>query len=80
MWFLYIIYSSSIDRYYVGVSSDITIRIERHNAGWGRYTKRGIPWVLKYKEEYESKSDAIKRENEIKRKKSRIYIESLISV
>ena len=79
MWYVYIIYSESIDRYYVGSTSNIELRLERHNAGWGRYTKRGIPWVLKYKEEFETKSEAIKRENEIKRMKSRIYIEELIS-
>lgn len=55
MWKVYIIYSEKIDRYYTGVTDDIGWRLERHNQGWGRYTKRGIPWKLVYSEEYKSK-------------------------
>ena len=39
----------------------------------------GIPWKIVYKEKYNTKSEAMKREYEIKRKKSRKYIESLIN-
>ncbi|GEM_PF-4612402 len=43
MWYVYIIYSKKIDRYYVGVTEgDLRWRIERHNMGWGRYTKRSL--------------------------------------
>ena len=77
-WFVYIIYSPSIDKYYVGHTDNLDWRLERHNAGWGKFTKRGIPWKLVYFEEFETKSEAIKRENQIKRKKSRKYIEKLI--
>jgi putative endonuclease len=79
MWFVYIIYSKKIDRYYVGYTDGPECRLERHNNGWGKYTKRGVPWNLKYSESFQSKSEAIKREREIKRKKSRKYIEGLIS-
>jgi putative endonuclease len=46
--------------------------------GWGKYTKRGIPWELVYCEKFKTKTEALKREREIKRKKSRKYIEGLI--
>ena len=46
--------------------------------GWGRYTRKGIPWKIVYQEKYSNKTEALKREREIKRKKSRIYIEELI--
>ncbi len=78
MYFTYIIYSKSIDRYYVGYTHDLKLRLERHNSGWSRSTKSGMPWELVYQEKFETKSEAIKRENEIKRKKSRKYIEGLI--
>ena len=68
-----------IDKYYVGYTDDLEWRLERHNSGWGKYTKRGVPWELTYIESFQSKSEAIKREREIKRKKSRKYIEGLIS-
>ena len=79
MWFVYITYSNKIDRYYVGYTDDLEWRLERHNGGCGKYTKRGVPWKLVYTESFQSKSEAIKREREIKRKKSRKYIEGLIS-
>ena len=78
MWYVYIIYSKKIDKYYVGITDDLEWRLERHNAGWGKYTKRGIPWKIVYKENCESKPESLKREKEIKRKKSRKYIEWLI--
>ena len=70
---------SKIDRYYVGVSGELEIRLERHNKGTSRSTSRGTPvWKLEYEEKYPSRSEAMKRESYLKRMKSRIYIESLI--
>ena len=78
MWFCYIIYSKTIDKYHVGYTDDLDWRLKRHNQGWGRFTKKGIPWKLVYFEQFATKSRAIRRENEIKQKKSRRYIEGLI--
>ncbi len=78
MWKVYIIYSEKIDRYYTGINDDLIWRLKRHNQGWGRYTKRGLPWKVVYTEGFESKSEALKREREIKNRKSRKYIETLI--
>ena len=77
-WFVYILHSKIIDKYYVGSTDDLEWRLKRHNMGWGRFTKRGIPWELVYHENFDTKSEALKREKEIKNKKSRIYIENLI--
>jgi len=78
MWKVYILYSERIDHYYTGVTDDIQWRLERHNQGWGRFTKRGIPWKIVYTQNFDRKSDALKREREIKNRKSRKYIESLM--
>ena len=78
MWKVYILYSDKADRYYTGVTDDLPWRLERHNQGWGRYTKRGIPWEVVYIEKFETKSEALKREREIKERKSKNYIENLI--
>ncbi|MDP2036663.1 MAG: GIY-YIG nuclease family protein [Ignavibacteria bacterium] len=72
------LYSPSIDKYYTGYTENLGLRISRHNSRWGKFSSRGIPWKLVYNEEFENKSDAIKRENEIKSKKSKNYIENLI--
>ena len=53
-------------------------RLRRHNAGATPSTKSGRPWKIVYCEEHPSKSDALKRENYLKRMKSRTYLEGLI--
>ena len=79
MWFVYIIYSEKINGYYTGMTDNLEWRLFRHNDGWGKYTKRGIPWKIVYTETFLVKSAALKREREIKNKKSRKYIEELIA-
>jgi putative endonuclease len=79
MWQVYIIYSEKIDRYYTGSTENLSWRLERHNQGWGRYTKRGIPWKIVYTESFANKTDALSRERELKKLKSRKYIEQLIN-
>ncbi|MEN8193301.1 MAG: GIY-YIG nuclease family protein [Bacteroidota bacterium] len=78
MFITYILYSKSIDKYYIGYTNNLELRIKRHNNGWSKYSSKGIPWELVYSETFSSKSDAIKRENKIKKMKSRMYIENLI--
>ena len=78
MWYVYILYSKRLDKYYTGITDNLEWRLERHNQGWGRFTKGGIPWELVYFEKYQTKSEALKREKEIKSRKSRKYIENLI--
>jgi len=70
MWFVYILYSKSINKYYIGITDNLEWRLERHNQGWGRSTKGGIPWELVYFERYRIKQEALKREKKIKSKKS----------
>jgi putative endonuclease len=76
--FVYIIQSETSGRYYIGLTHDPKLRLGRHNEGWTRSTKGRGPWKLMYVEECEDKKMAIKREREIKGKKSKRYIEILI--
>ena len=77
-YYIYILYSETRDRYYIGSSEDIQQRLQRHNQGATKSTKSGRPWIIVYSEEFNNKTDSLKRENQIKKMKSRIYIESLI--
>ena len=79
MFIVYILYSSSIDKYYVGYTNDLERRLSEHNRKKGKYTDGGIPWHLVHKEEYEGKNGAMDREKFIKSQKSRQYILSIIS-
>lgn len=53
--------------YYTGWTNDIEKRVKTHNAGRGaKYTKTRLPVELVYYETFESKTEAQKREYEIK--------------
>tara|TARA_Y100000310_G_scaffold343708_1_gene452636 strand:- start:4941 stop:5189 length:249 start_codon:yes stop_codon:yes gene_type:complete len=53
--------------YYCGYSSDLEKRVKTHNEGKGaKYTKRRRPVKLVYSEDFETKSEAMKRELQIK--------------
>jgi len=75
---VYILYSPSIDTYYVGSTGNLEDRLKRHNAGRSTYTKRGVPWTLVYTKQFPTKADACREEYRIKAEKSRKYIEQLI--
>ena len=77
---VYIIYSPSRDKYYVGSSSDLlTERLRRHNSVHGGYTGHTGDWRLVYSEEWPETGSARKREMQIKKWKSRRMIEALIA-
>ncbi|MFH0733185.1 MAG: GIY-YIG nuclease family protein, partial [bacterium] len=64
--------------YYIGSTENIEDRLIRHNRGSSKFTSKAKDWILVYTEKYDTKSEAIKREYEIKRQKSRKYIERLM--
>ena len=52
---------------YTGYAKDIKARVAKHNEGKGaKYTKIRRPVELVYQETYSTKSEALKREYEIK--------------
>ncbi len=78
MYYVYILYSKEFDRYYVGQTNNLDLRIEKHNNREVSSTKFYVPWELKYFEQYETRGEAMKCENFIKSKKSRKFIGYLI--
>jgi putative endonuclease len=75
---VYIIQSQSSGRFYVGSTQDVQARLARHNQGRSSYTKAQRPWHLIYTEQFESRSEALNREYEIKKRKSKSFIETLV--
>ena len=79
-YLVYIIYSAQINKFYIGYTAgDINVRLRKHNTNHKGYTGKKLDWILKHIEEFTIKQDALEREKEIKRWKSRIKIEQLIS-
>jgi len=62
-------YSKSLEKYYTGQTKDMPNRLKKHNSGYELSTKSGIPWELKYMEEFETRGEAIKREYKLNPKK-----------
>jgi len=62
--------------YYTGITTDITRRLEEHNHSpkGAKYTRARRPVSLKYHEEHPDKSQALKREREIKQMKRSVKI------
>ncbi|MFC0427271.1 GIY-YIG nuclease family protein [Chryseobacterium scophthalmum] len=81
MCFCYILYSKSLDKYYVGSSSsceDLQERLRKHLSNHKGHTSKVKDWIIVYFEEFPDKSSAYKRELQIKSWKSKIKISELI--
>ncbi len=59
---VYILKSLKDDGFYYGYTLDLVKRLERHNTGLVRSTKSRTPFVVHYTEEYQTKTEALKRE------------------
>ncbi len=79
MHFVYILYSPSRDKYYIGSCQIINERLKKHNTNHAGFTGRTGDWILKWLEEAIDKPAALKRDRQIKSWKSRVMIEKLIN-
>ena len=77
-FYVYILQSQKDFSFYVGQCHDLDSRMSKHTDGMSKYTSSKRPLRLVYFEVYSSRSEALKREKEIKKMKSRKYIEQLI--
>ena len=79
MFTTYVLYSKKFGKIYIGYTSDLEQRLLSHNKlatkGW---TVKFRPWEIIYKEEYETKSMAMKREKQLKSYQGRLFIRKLI--
>lgn len=62
MYFIYALQSLKDQRTYVGHTNDVERRLIQHNSGHVRSTKHRIPFKLLFTEEFETSTEAKKRE------------------
>ncbi|MDH5381991.1 MAG: GIY-YIG nuclease family protein, partial [Cyclobacteriaceae bacterium] len=74
---VYIIKSLTTGKFYCGQSKNLKDRIERHNNGLSKYTKHGIPWVMIWNKECQSRAEAMLLESKIKKRGISRFIQSL---
>ena len=79
MYFTYVLYSPQFNKIYVGFSGDLQNRLLIHNdsrnTGW---TAQYQPWKIFYSEEYATKSEAMKREKQLKTSRGRTFIWEMV--
>lgn len=70
MWFLYLLYSDVLARFYCGIARRPHLRLRAHNGlrAGARSTRAGRPWRIVYLEVHRSHGDALRAERAWKRK------------
>jgi len=80
MYKVYILKSLNKSRYYIGHTENLENRLLRHDNGKVKSTKFYRPWKLVHEEGYDTKSEAYKRELEIKSYKGGIKFKKLLGL
>ena len=79
MVYCYILYSKILDKFYIGhTAENLEERLRKHLSNHKGFTAKSKDWEIIYSEKFETKSEAYKREMQIKSWKSKIKITKLI--
>ena len=65
-YYVYILYSNRLSKFYKGSTSNLALRVQRHNSGRETYTKTGLPWRLIWHTEKSTKSGSMILEKKLK--------------
>ena len=76
-YFVYILYSETLNLYYKGFSLNVEQRLEDHLAGKSEFTSRAQDWKIVYKKAFETKREALIDEKRLK-KLNRNSLEKII--
>lgn len=77
---VYIIKSKTTGRRYIGCTVDLEKRIFQHDQGNTTSTRNKGPWEVIYKECNFKKSEALRREKELKKMKGGIQLKKLLAL
>jgi putative endonuclease len=79
VYYLYILQSESTGRFYIGQTQNVPERLVYHNANYSKSLKNRGPWRLVFTQQFRTRSEAVRRERQIKLWKDRRMIEKLLS-
>ena len=75
---VYILYSVNINKFYIGFSQNLNLRLEfHHNSESRKFTAKAKDWELFFIIDCTSKAQGLCIESHIKKMKSKKYIENL---
>ena len=69
MFFVYVLRNPS-GSLYIGFTTDLSRRMEQHQADEGGWTKGKGPWALVHHEEFADRAEAMRREKTLKNGRS----------
>ena len=72
---VYVLFSESLAKYYVGQTKDIENRLDRHNSGRENYTSKGTPWNLICTFNCKDRQEAVRLESRIKKRGIQRYLQ-----
>lgn len=76
---VYCLYSQKYDKIYIGYTSDLIDRFRSHNLlATKGFTIKFRPWVVVHTEVFTTKSEAMKREKQLKSGTGRRFVRSAI--
>jgi putative endonuclease len=78
MYTVYALKSVSRNYIYVGMTNDLSERLNRHNRGYEKSTKPYRPFILIYKEKCSSRIEARKREIYLKSGVGKEFLKSIV--
>ncbi len=79
MYYTYVLRSISYGTRYVGSANDAEKRLIEHNSGKVKYTKGRRPRKIVYREEFVTRSQAVKREIFLKSGQGRKYLDNILN-
>ncbi|MFC1501638.1 GIY-YIG nuclease family protein [Elusimicrobiota bacterium] len=78
MFYVYVLKSLKDEKLYTGQTGELNKRIEEHNSGKQKSTRNRKPFKLIYFEKCLTRSQAIKRESQLKTGFGRKFLKSLL--
>ena len=69
-YFVYILFSPSNDRFYIGQTAELSNRLSQHNSGMVKSTAPYRPWEMVWYQIFGTRSEAMIRERRLKNRKS----------
>lgn len=80
MYYVYVLKSLRNGRFYTGSTDNVDRRLKEHNSGKSKYTRSTKPFELVYKEEFETRSEAFRKELFYKTGKGRDLLKDLLKL
>lgn len=78
MWTVYVLRSLTNNRHYTGYTNNLERRLVEHNSGKTKSIKFTRPFELIYKETYNTRLEAIRREKFFKSGKGREFLKEIL--